>query len=74
MEEVGVNIIIEREENVFIVSSPDINVFVEGSTIDEVKKKFSDAVAHHLETFPEERQVLVRKEKFEMPMIQRIFI
>ncbi len=74
MEEVGVNIIIESEGDVFVGSSPDINVFVEGSTIDEVKKKFSDAVVHHLETFPEERQVLGKKEKFEMPMIQRIFI
>lgn len=51
MEEVGVNIIIEREGDVFIASSPDINVFAEGETIDEVRKKFAEGVAHHLEVF-----------------------
>lgn len=80
MEKIGINIVIEREkkgsEIMFMASSPDINVFAEGRDIDEVKSKFIEGVKHHLETFPEERQLLIKgeKEKFEMPMIQRIFL
>ena len=78
MGKIGVNIIIEREkkgsEIVFVASSPDVNVFVEGKNIDEVREKFIEGVKHHLEAFPEERILLIEKENFEMPMIQRIFL
>ena len=78
MEKIGINIVIEREkkgsEIIFVASSPDINVFTEGKNIDEVKKKFIEGVKHHFETFPEERKLLIKKENFEMPMIQRIFL
>ncbi len=57
---VGLNIVIEREkvangENVFVATSPDINVFVEGVTIDEAISKFIDGAKFHLESFPEEK-------------------
>lgn len=78
-KQIGINIVIERErrgsEIIFIASSPDINVFAEGKDIDEVRNKFIGAVRHHIETFPEDRQLLISKEEtFEMPMIQRIFL
>ena len=74
----GINLIIEREkqgsEVIFVASSPDINVFTEGKNIDEAREKFIMGVKHHFETFPEEKELLIAKEKFEMPMIQRIFL
>ena len=77
-KKIGINIIIEKEKQdsdiIFVASSPDINVFAEGKDIDEVKSKFIEGVKHHLETFPEEKGLLVKKEKVEMPMIQRIFL
>ena len=43
-KQIGINIIIEKEktdaEIIFIASSPDINVFVEGKNIAEVRDKF----------------------------------
>jgi len=80
MGKIGINIVIERErkdsEVVFIASSPDINVFVEGKDIDEARNKFIRAVKHHLETFPNERVSLTKEKnfEFEMPLIQRIFL
>ncbi len=79
MNKIGINIVIEREkkgsEIIFIASSPDINVFAEGKDIDEVKERFVEGVKNHFETFPEDRRSLIsEKEKFEMPMIQRIFL
>ena len=80
MNKIGINIVIEREkkgsETIFIASSPDINVFAEGKNIDEVKEKFIEGVKNHFETFPEDRKSLIsgEEERFEMPMIQRIFL
>lgn len=78
MEKIGINIVIEREkkgsEIIFVASSPDINVFTEGKDIEEVREKFIEGVKHHFETFPEEKKLLIKKENFEMPMIQRIFL
>jgi len=41
---IGINIVIEREKvddkTVFVASSPDINVFAEGDSVDEAEKKF----------------------------------
>lgn len=78
MEKIGINIVIEREkkgsEIIFVASSPDINVFTEGKNIEEVREKFIEGVKHHFETFPEEKKLLIKKENFEMPMIQRIFL
>ena len=77
---IAVNIIIEREtvdaEEVFIASSPDVNVFAEGKTIDEAKKKFLGGLKIHLDTFPDERQNLLieDKDKYEMPLVSRIFL
>ena len=78
---VGLNIVIEREkvadgEDIFIATSPDINVFVEGLTIDEAISKFVDGAKFHLESFPEEKEELIRsdEEKFEMPMVTRVFL
>ena len=78
MDKVGISIIIEREgkgsETVFIASSPDINVFAEGGNIDEAKEKFIEGVKYHLETFPEEKESLMKEENLETPMIQKIFL
>ncbi len=79
MNKIGINIVIEREKKdsdiTFIASSPDVNVFAEGKNIDEVKEKFVKGVKNHFETFPEDKKLLIsEKEKFEMPMIQRIFL
>ncbi len=78
MDKIGINIVIEREKKnsgiIFIASSPDINVFAEGKNIDEAKEKFTEGVKQHLETFPEERTILMKEENFEMPMIQKIFL
>ncbi len=76
----GINIVIEKEgkefDTTFIASSPDINVFAEGKNIDEAKRKFIEGVKNHFETFPEDKKALIieEDEKFEMPMIQRIFL
>ncbi|MEK6895101.1 MAG: hypothetical protein AABX48_01120 [Nanoarchaeota archaeon] len=77
---IAVNIIIEREivdaEEVFIASSPDVNVFAEGKTIDESKKKFLVGLKIHLDAFPDERQNLLieDKDKYEMPLVSRVFL
>ena len=77
-KQIGINIIIEKEkrdsEIVFIASSPDINVFVEGKNIAEVKDKFVEGVKNHLETFPEDRKLLMKQGNLEMPIVQRIFL
>ena len=79
-KEFALNIMIEREKvnnkDIFIASSPDINVLAEGKSIDEAKKKFLDGVKTHLENFPEDKECLMiqKKEKYEMPMISRIFL
>jgi len=77
-KQIGINIIIEKEkrdsEIVFIASSPYINVFVEGKNIAEVKDKFIEGVKNHLETFPEDRKLLMKQENLEMPIIQKIFL
>jgi hypothetical protein len=77
---ISVNVIIEREKigekDVFIASSPDTNILAGGDSIDEAKKKFLDGLKIHLDTFPEEKNCLIAKqeEKYEMPMITRIFL
>ncbi len=76
----GINIVIEREKKgdriTFMASSPDINVFAEGKDIDEARKRFVEGVKSHLKAFPEDKESLLidEEEKFEMPMIQRIFL
>jgi len=76
MEKIGLNIVIEREKSRFIATSPDINVFAEGKTIDEAVSKFREGARFHLESFPEERISLMEsnEEKFEMPMLTKIFL
>ena len=67
----------EKVENktVFIASSPDINVFVEAKTIEEVREKFVEAVKIHLKTFPEEREMLINTQKeCEMPLLTKVFL
>lgn len=77
-KKVCINIIIEKEKQdsniVFVASSPDINVFAEGKDETEAKNKFIEGVKYHFEVFPEERELLTKKDKCEMPMIQRIFL
>lgn len=79
-EKFGVDFMIEREKvgkkDVFIASGLNINVLAEGNTIDEAKEKFISGLNAHLEAFPEERRCLIssEEEKFEMPMISRIFL
>ena len=55
----GVNILIESEnvngKLIYIASSPDINIFTEAPTVEEVKKKFIVAIKHHFKVFPEEK-------------------
>ena len=80
MEKIGLNIVIEKgkvkDSTMFIASSPDINVFAEGKTIDEAVNKFTEGARFHLESFPEERGSLIEsdKEKFEMPMLTKVFL
>jgi len=78
MNKFGVNIIIETEKvenkTIFIASSPDINVFVEGSTIEEAKEKFIDGVKSHLKTFPEEKQLLMQNKEYDMPLVTKVFL
>lgn len=76
--EIGIDIIIEREsvdeKTVFIAFSPDINVFAEGDTIEEATENFVEGAKSHLETFPQEKVLLVKKVKKEMPMVTRVFL
>ena len=78
MNKFGVNIIIEPEKvgnkTVFIASSPDINVFAEGNTIEEAKEKFVDGVKSHLKTFPEEKQLLRQNKEYDMPLVTKVFL
>ena len=79
-KKVGLNIVIEKERNadktIFTATSPDINVFAEGKSIDEAVSKFREGAKFHLESFPEERNSLIEsnEEKFEMPMLTKIFL
>lgn len=78
-EKVAVNIVIEREKvegrDIFIVSSPDINVLTEGKTIDEAKRKFLEGLKIHLKEFPEEKEsLIVGEEEYETPMVARLFL
>ena len=79
-KKIGINIIIERElvgkREIFITSSPDINVVAEGESIEEAKSKFLKGATIHLKNFPNERICLSDKneEKLEMPMLSRIFL
>jgi len=80
MEKMAVNVVVEREKQhgkeIFIATSPDVNVFAEGRTIDEVMEKFREGVKFHLENFPEEKKSLMIEEgdKYEMPLVTRIFL
>lgn len=80
MNKIGINIVIEREKTdskiIFVASSPDINVFAEGKSIDEVKEKFIKGVKNHFEAFPEDKISMTKENnsEFEMPMIQKIFL
>ena len=80
MEKIAVNVVVEREKvdgrEVFIASSPDINVFAEGKNIDEAMEKFREGVKFHLESFPEERKNLAvgEQDRYEMPLVARIFL
>lgn len=72
---IALNIVIEREKSRFIATSPDINVFAEGSTIDEAVKKFTEGAKFHLESFPEEKEMLSQeRNKYEMPMLAKVFL
>ena len=78
---IGLNIVIEREKvsngcDIFIATSPDINVFVEGKTIDEAVDNFIEGAKFHLESFPEERKSLIveEKDRYEMPLLTRMFL
>ena len=77
--EIGINVVIEREKvegkTIFVATSPDINVFAEGTNIDETLKKFKEGAEFHLESFPEERKSLTQEDNaFEMPIVARIFL
>lgn len=79
IDKTGFTIIVERErqdnEVIFIASSPDINVFAEGKTIDEAIRKFKEGVNAHLGAFPEERELLIKKEDdYEMPLVTKVFL
>ncbi|HLC62719.1 MAG TPA: hypothetical protein VJJ21_00195 [Candidatus Nanoarchaeia archaeon] len=80
MEKIAVNVVVEREKcdgrEVFIATSPDVNVFAEGKTIDEAMEKFKEGVKFHLESFPEERKSLIveEKDRYEMPLLTRMFL
>ncbi|MBL7147330.1 MAG: hypothetical protein ISS82_00715 [Nanoarchaeota archaeon] len=81
MKKLGINIIIERErvgeKIIFIASSPDINVFAEGKSIDEAKLKFLEGARTHLKNFPEDKEMLRIKtceETYEMPLVTKAFL
>ncbi len=75
---IGVNLVIERENvngsDVFTASSPDISVFAEGKTIEEAKEKFISGVKTHLENFPKEKELLIKQEQYEMPILTKVFL
>lgn len=81
-DRIGINLIIEEEDGAFIASSPDINVFAEGKTVEEAKKKFLSGVDFYFESFPEEKrfflpkkeEAVITKQKIKLPMIQKIFL
>ena len=75
MKKIGLNIVIEREKSFFIATSPDINVFAEGESIEEAIEKFKEGAEFHLESFPEEKKLLIQGDnKFEMPVLTKIFL
>ena len=75
VNKIGINIVIEREKDKFIATSPDINVFAEGNNVDEAIKKFEEGAKSHLESFPEERNNLTQEDNtYEMPIITKIFL
>ena len=49
-------------------------MFAEGKTIEIAVKKFIEGAKSHLETFPEEKNLLIKKVKKEMPMVTRVFL
>tara|TARA_Y100000034_G_scaffold133951_1_gene201029 strand:- start:683 stop:922 length:240 start_codon:yes stop_codon:yes gene_type:complete len=76
LNKLGINIVIEREKSKFIATSPDIDVFAEGNTIDEAISKFTEGAKFHLESFPEERKNLIQpeEERFNMPLVTKVFL
>ena len=76
--EISLDIVIETEESegktIFIASSPDINVFAEGETVEEAMKKFIEGAKTHLETFPEDKQLLITRPKKQMPLVKRVYL
>lgn len=80
VNKVGINMIIEREKIgdkvIYIASSPDVNVFAEGKTIEEAEEKFTAGVKFHFENFPKDRESLIKevKETYEMPLLTKIFL
>ena len=74
MEDIEINLLIEKEGNTFMASSPEVNVFAEGKTIDEAKDKFISGVNFHLESFPEERKRLMKRGRANELIVQKVFL
>lgn len=76
-EEIGLNIIVREEDEdgkkVFIVNNEDFGIADFGDTLDEAMDNFKKSMKLYLETYPEKRMLLVRKDKNPL-FVSRIFI
>jgi len=75
-KELGLNIIVREEDEdgkkIFIVNNEELGVADFGDSLDEAINNFKKSVQLYLETYPEKRSILIRKEK---PLfVSRIFI
>jgi len=77
-EKLGVNIII-REENmdgktVFIVNNEDTGIADFGDSLEEAIENFKKALELFLDTYPEKKELFLKKEAKYPLMVSRIFL
>ena len=75
-KELGLNIIVREEDEdgkkVFIVNNEELGIADFGDTLDEAIENFKKSMQLYLETYPEKKLLLIKKEK---PLfVSRIFI
>ena len=77
-ERFGVNITIREEDidgkTVFIVNNEDTGIADFGGTLEEATENFKKALELYLETYPEKKEIFMKKESKVPLMVSRIFI
>ena len=77
-EKLGVNIAIREEKmdgkTIFIINNEDTGIADFGDTLEEATENFKKALELYLETYPEKKELFMKKESKTPLMVSRIFI